>query len=165
MKILSKIDEMTAAVMRVFVIAMCIAIAVILFVRVIIRFTPIQISLSWTDEVVEWMMAWMIFTTSSLIMRSGEHFRVDLLQTKLKGRKISHILEAGISVLGIIFFAVLFYYSLDLVIKATQFSPILKVSTRLPYSSIPVNCVFILCYLARDMVKELKRMTGKHAAP
>ena len=79
MKILEKIDGIVAGVLKVFVTALCVGIAIILFVRVIIRFTPLMIPLSWTDEVVEWMMAWMIFTTATLIMRSGEHFRVDLL--------------------------------------------------------------------------------------
>lgn len=155
MKILGKIDGIVAGALKVFVTALCVGIAVILFIRVIIRFTPLMIPLSWTDEVVEWMMAWMIFTTATLIMRSGEHFRVDLLQTKLEGKLAGHLLNVAISLLGIVFFAVLLYYSADLMIKATQFSPILKVSTRLPYSSIPVNCALILCYLFRDVVKEI----------
>ena len=158
MKTLEKIDGIVAGALKVFVTALCVGIAIILFIRVIIRFTPLMIPLSWTDEVVEWMMAWMIFTTAALIMRSGEHFRVDLLQLKLEGKLIGHILNVGISLLGIVFFAVLLYYSWDLLAKATQFSPILKVSTRLPYASIPVNCVLILCYLFRDVVKEISRI-------
>ncbi len=156
MEMLKKLDRAAALVMKVFVTAMCIGIALILFLRVIIRFTPIIMSISWTDEVVAWMMAWMIFISAVLIMRDHAHFRVDLLDDKLKGTKFGHILNMGISILGIIFFATFFYYSAVLVVRAEQFSlsPILKMSDRIPYSSMPVSCALILIYLVRDLVTE-----------
>ena len=79
---LKKTDEIVAVVLKWFVIGLCIAIGVILFARVIIRFTPLIIPMAWCDEVVEWMMAWMIFTGASLIMRKSDHFKVELLQDK-----------------------------------------------------------------------------------
>lgn len=164
MEFLKKLDAAVAAVLKTFVTALCIGIALILFIRVIIRFTPLTIALSWTDEVVEWMMAWMIFTASTLIMRDGAHFRVDLLETKIRGTAAEHILGIAISLLGIIFFAALLHYSIDLVAQATQFSPILKVSNRLPYSSIPVNCVLMIIYLVRDLVTQIAKLFRKDAA-
>lgn len=161
MNALRKIDEAVAAVLKYFVTALCVGIALILFVRVIIRFTPLTLSLSWTDEVVEWMMAWMIFTTSSLIMRNGEHFRVDLLEMKLKGTVWIKLLNLFITVISIVFFVVLLYYSLDLVIKTNQFSPILKVTTKLPYSSIPVNCALILLYEIRNLTVDITKLIKK----
>lgn len=160
MEALKKFDKGFAGNLRIFVTSLCIGIALILFIRVIIRFTPLTIALSWTDEVVEWMMAWMIFTGATLIMRENGHFRVDLLETKLEGRVAVHIINLLIAVLGVIFFALLLHYSIALVKQATQFSPILKVSVRLPYSSIPVNCVLMLMYQVRDIVKECKALTG-----
>ncbi len=150
MKTLKRTDQLLARVLKSFVTMLCIGIALILFVRVVIRFTPLHISLSWTDEIVEWMMAWMIFTSATLIFRTGDHFRVDLLQTKFCGKAWVNVLNMIISLMGIAFFAALLNYSIMLVISATSFSPILKVSTRLPYASIPVNCALILLYLIRD---------------
>lgn len=160
MEALKKIDEGFAGILRIFVTALCVGIALILFIRVIIRFTPLTVALSWTDEVVEWMMAWMIFTGSTLIMRDNGHFRVDLLESKLKKSAAVHIINLLISLLGVVFFALLFYYSVALVKQATQFSPILKVSVRLPYSSIPVNCALMLIYQVRDIIKECRALTG-----
>ncbi len=151
MKFLQKADVVLAKALKAFVIALCVGIAVILLLRVVIRFTPIHVSLSWTDEVVEWMMSWMIFTTATLIMRSGEHFRVDLLQQKFKGRPWMDCLNILITLLSISFFAALLYYSWKLCAGPSQFSPILKVSNRLPYASIPVNCALMLLYLLRDL--------------
>ena len=79
MQFLKKLDQIVAAILKAVVVTCLVLIAVILLFRVIIRLTPINISLSWTDEVVEWCMAYMIFLTSALIMRDGGHFRVDLL--------------------------------------------------------------------------------------
>jgi len=155
---LKQFDEKFTKFLKVFVTALCMIIALVLFLRVLVRFTPLHLSLSWTDEVVEWCMAWMIFTASSIIFHDKAHFRVDLLQTKLAGTRSVVILDILITLLGIVFFVALLYYSIELVIGATQFSPILKVSMRLPYASIPVNCVLILCYLLRDLVNDNKQL-------
>jgi len=163
-KALKKADDIFAKILRWFVTGLCIGIGVILFVRVVIRFTPMHVSISWTDEVVEWMMAWMIFTSATILVRYGDHFRVDLIQTKFKGRKWVDALNILITLLSIGFFGVLLYYSALLVAGATWFSPILKVSTRLPYLSIPVNCVFILLYLIRDLIEGFAALFGHDTA-
>ncbi|NLO40983.1 MAG: TRAP transporter small permease [Ruminiclostridium sp.] len=155
MKVLKKMDVVLELVLRWFVIAMFIGIGVLLFGRVIIRVARIHIPMSWSDEIVEWMMAWMIFTGATLLVRYGDHFRVDLLQEKFKGRPWVNVLNVLITILSIAFYATLLYYSILLVKGANWFSPILKVSTRVPYLSMPVNCVLILFYLIRDLVVEM----------
>ena len=49
-------------------------------------------------------------------------------------------------------------YSIDLTVKANWFSPILKISKRVAYTSMPVNCAFIIAYQIRDLVKEIKNL-------
>lgn len=161
MNVLQAADRILAKAMKFFVTALCVGIALILFVRVIVRFTPLSIPLSWSDEVVEWMMAWMIFTSATLIFRDGGHFRVELLQDRFRGKAWVDALNAVISMMGIVFFAALLYYSISLVVKASQFSPILKVSMRMAYASIPVNCALILLYLLRDTLRDLKKLAGR----
>ncbi len=157
MKLLKMADELLAKILKVLVVLMCCGIAIILFIRVIIRFTPLLLPLSWTDEIVELLMAWMIFTASTLITRDGLHFKVDILQTKFHDKEWMDIVNILISVLSVIFMASLFYYSFILVKKAVQFTPILKISTKWLYLSIPVNCAFMLCYCVRDIVVEVKK--------
>ena len=108
MDFLKKLDEIVARVLKVVVVLCVVLIAVILMFRVVIRFTPINISLSWTDEIVEWAMAYTIFLTSALIMRDGEHFRVDLLQERFKGTKFIRVLNFLISLFTAGFFIVFF---------------------------------------------------------
>lgn len=160
MSFLKKLDEFVAAVLKFIATACCIGIAAILFARVVIRFTPLNLNLSWTDEVVAWLMAWMIFIGAALITRDRGHFCVDLLPSKLSGTKWGHLLNIIITLLSIIFFAAFFKYSLDLTRKAITFSlsPILKISDRVPYSSMPVSCALILIYLLRDFITDLKKL-------
>ena len=161
MKILKKIDEIVAAFLKYFAISLCIAIGVLLFVRIFVRFTPLIVPMSWSDEVVEWMMAWMIFTGATLIMRNSDHFKVELLQDKFPGKKWVDVLNVFIAFLGLSFFAILFHYSLDLTMSATWFSPILKVSRRVPYAAVPVNCALMFIYQLRDLIKALIHLFRK----
>lgn len=159
--LLKTLDKILSTIMKTLVIVLCIGIAVVLLMRVVIRFTPVHFQISWTDEIVEMMMAWMIFTASAEIMRDGGHFRVELLQERFAGKKWVDVLNFFISILGIIFIGSLFHYSIQLVQRAVQFTPILKISTRWLYACIPVNCAIMLIYLVRDAVMNVKKIIGK----
>ena len=152
MQFLKKLDQIVAAILKAVVVTCLVLIAVLLLFRVIIRFTPINISLSWTDEVVEWCMAYMIFLTSALIMRDGGHFRVDLLQQKFEGTAFIRVLNFCITIFNTVFFAVFFYYAWDLFSKAQAPTIILRAPRQVPYASILIGGFLILVYCIRDMI-------------
>lgn len=164
LKGLKKVDEIIAKFLLWFVAAMCIGIGMILFVRVIIRFVRISFPMAWSDEVVACMMAWMIFAGAALLFRAGDHFRVDLLQEKFKGKRWVDLLNILITLINAVFITTLLYYSILLVKSADWPQPILKFSTRLPYSSMPVNCVLILLYLMRDIVTGISAFVKRRPA-
>ena len=165
MKVLKKLDTTLAFILKCITIGCCVAIATILFIRVVLRFTPLNFNFSWSDEIVAWLMAWMIFITAAQITRQASHFCVDLLPTKLRGTIAGVLLNLFITLLSIAFFAAFLYYSIQLTMQATTFSlsPILKVSDRVPYSSMPTCCVLCLIYLIRDLVVEIMSLvTGSY---
>ena len=158
MRFLKKLDEIVAALLK-FVVVGCLGvIAFILMFRVIIRFTPINISLSWTDEVVEWCMAYMIFLTSALIMREGSHFRVDLLQQKFGDTLFIRVLNVCVAVFNAVFFAVFFYYAWDLFTKAKAPTIILRAPRQVPYASIVTGGLLLFIYSIRDIVSALREL-------
>ena len=162
MQFLKKLDEIVAAVLKVIVVTCLGLIAFILLFRVIIRFTPINISLSWTDEVVEWSMAYMIFFTSALIMREGSHFRVDLLQQKYKDTAFIRVLNFCISIFNAAFFGVFFYYAWQLFTKAQAPTIILRAPRQVPYASIVIGGLLLFIYSIRDIVIAFKALrSGK----
>ena len=158
MGFLKKLDEIIAAVLKVVVVGCLGVIASILLFRVIIRFTPINISLSWTDEVVEWCMAYMIFLTSALIMREGSHFRVDLLQQKFKDTTFIRVLNVCVAIFNAVFFAVFFYYAWDLFTKAKAPTIILRAPRQVPYASIVTGGLLLFIYSVRDIVAAVREL-------
>ena len=158
MRFLKKLDEIVAAVLKVVVVGCLGVIASILLFRVIIRFTPINISLSWTDEVVEWCMAYMIFLTSALIMREGSHFRVDLLQQKFKDTTFIRVLNFCVAIFNAVFFAVFFYYAWDLFTKAKAPTIILRAPRQVPYASIVTGGLLLFIYSIRDIVAAVREL-------
>ena len=158
MGFLKKLDEIIAAVLKVVVVGCLGVIASILLFRVIIRFTPINISLSWTDEVVEWCMAYMIFLTSALIMREGSHFRVDLLQQKFKDTTFIRVLNVCVAIFNAVFFAVFFYYAWDLFTKAKAPTIILRAPRQVPYASIVTGGLLLFIYAIRDIVAAVREL-------
>lgn len=158
---LKKLDKFVALILKIITMGCCIGISIILLIRVIVRFTPFTLEMSWTDEVITWLMAYMIFCGATLIFRMCQHFTVDLLPQKLKGNKAGAFLDTVITVISILFMAVLFYYGCQMVASTTQFSPMLKVPYKFQYSSIPINCAIIICYLIRDFVGDIGEFRGK----
>ena len=70
-----------------------------------------------------------------------------------------------ITLISIVFFVALLYYSILLVKTADWPQPILKFSTRWPYSSMPVNCALILIYLVRDLVNGISALVKGRQEP
>ncbi len=161
MQFLKKLDEILGAVLKVVVVACLGTIAFILLFRVVIRFTPINISLSWTDEVVEWCMAYMIFLTSALIMREGSHFRVDLLQQKFRDTTFIRVLNLCVTIFNAVFFAVFFYYAWDLFTKAKAPTIILRAPRQVPYASIVTGGFLLVVYSIRDIVVAIRDLCGR----
>ncbi len=152
MEALKKFDIAVAKFLKAVVVALCAGIAIVLMLRVIMRFTPVTFAMTWSDEIVEWMMAYMIFLTSALIMRDGEHFQVDLLQERFKGTLFIRILNFLITLVNLGFFIVFTYYAVKLFTSAHQTTPILRFPVQVAYTSIVLGSVLISIYCLRDVV-------------
>lgn len=164
MEALKKIDEIVAKILKAVVVALCGGIAFILMLRVFMRFTPVTFAMTWSDEIVEWMMAYMIFLTSALIMRDGQHFQVDLLQEKFKGTMFVRVLNFLIAIINLVFFCVFLRYALDLFNKANQKTPILRQPVQIAYASIVIGTALITVYCVRDLVvRGVKMVKGEDA--
>lgn len=158
MNFLKKLDEIVAKILRVAVVFCCGLIAVVLLFRVFMRFTPVTFTMAWTDEVVEWSMAYMIFLTSALIMRDGQHFKVDLLQERFKGKLPIRILNVLVAMFNAGFFAVFLYYAWDLFRKAQAPTAVLRMPRQIPYASIVLGSLLIFIYCIRDIVVMIGRV-------
>lgn len=163
MELLKKLDALVAQILKALVVFCCGLIAVILMARVVMRFSPLTFPMTWSDEIVEWSMAYMVFIASALIMRDGEHFKVDLLQERFKGTLPIRVLNVLIALFDLAFFAVFMYYAVNLFQRATQTTPVLKMPIQVAYTSILIGIFMICVYCVRDVVVAVKSLIKKEA--
>lgn len=124
--------------------------------NVFFRFVPI-FSFGWFDEIVEMVFAYFVFFGSAALWREHEHFRVCLVPDSVKG-KWKRFLDLCIEGCGVLFFLVLFVYSVELTLRATDQTPIFKMSKRILYLCVPVSSFIMLIYAVGSF---LSRLHGK----
>lgn len=142
-------------ILKVIAVGLCIVIAFVLLGRVIVRYTFVSTSMAWSEEIIELTMAWMILTMATLLFRSGEHFRVELVEKKWGCKPIMKYFNLFIALVNLLFVGMLLFYGVKFMLPQTQFSPILKINHRFYYASVPVNAVLMLIYLIRDLVRNV----------
>ncbi len=117
---------------------------------VLFRFLPI-FSMGWTDEIVELLFAWMVFTGAAELCRQKKHFTVDLIPNMIAGTRTGHVLGIVIQLLALAFLLVFTYEGFLLAIKATDRSPIFELPKTLWYLSLPITGAIMLGYTIRDL--------------
>ena len=153
--VLKKADQAIALILKYLAIVLCLLIAFILLGRVILRLPFFTASMSWSEEIIELTMAWMILTMGTILFRNREHFHVELLERALGDRLPMKIVRLFITLISLVFFAMLLFYGIKFMLPQTQFSPILKINHRFYYASVPVNALLIVFYLIRDLVRDI----------
>ena len=62
---------------------------IIVTATVLFRFLPI-FPMGWSDEIVEFLFAWMVFICSAELCRQRKHFIVDLIPNMIAGTRTDH---------------------------------------------------------------------------
>ena len=116
--------------------------------------------MGWFDEIVQMLFAWMVMSASSLLCRNSDHFKVDLIQMKLEGKRSLYVLEFMINLATMVFFGALMYYGWILVEGAVQTTPVLKMQMKYLYMCIPFNSFVMLVYTVRDAAANFWKAAG-----
>jgi TRAP-type C4-dicarboxylate transport system permease small subunit len=117
---------------------------------VFVRFVPIT-SLGWSDEIIEFAFAWMVFLCAASLWRKRAHFSVDVVTDRLSGSKAGRVLEIFLSLIALLFLLVFTYEGALLSIKATDRSPIFELPRMLWYMVIPISGAIMIGYTIRDL--------------
>ncbi len=129
----------------------CIASLWILVTAIVLfRFLPI-FSMGWTDEIVELLFAWMVFSASAELCRQRKHFIVDLIPNMIAGTWTGRVLGIVIQLLALAFLLVFTYEGALLAIQATDRSPVFEYPKTLWYMSIPISGIIMVGYTLRDL--------------
>lgn len=163
-RILQKFDQGLAAFLRWGSTCCLVALLVIIVAVVFVRFLPIT-SMGWTDEIVEFAFAWMVFLCSAELWRKKSHFRVEVIPDWLGGSKAGRILEIGLNLLSLIFFMVFTIEGLRLSLQATDRSPIFEYPKALWYASIPIAGVIMIGYTIRNLYFQIFQKPASQIQP
>jgi TRAP-type C4-dicarboxylate transport system permease small subunit len=156
---LSRLDKVLGHFMRLVALVCFLGLLCLLAGVVFVRFVPIA-SFGWSDEIVEWGFAWMVFMGAAALWRDNEHFRVKWLETRLKGRKSGKVLALVVETLSMVFIITMTYYGWKLMVRAHDRSPILELPRHLWYLSVPSAGAIMVGYSIRNLFRYFRELKG-----
>jgi TRAP-type C4-dicarboxylate transport system permease small subunit len=129
----------------------CLATLLVLLTAVVfVRFIPVA-SVGWSDEIVEFAFAWMVFLGAAALWRDRSHFRVELVPQWLAGSWAGRLLEGFLGVLALGFLLVFTYEGWLLTRAANDRTPIFELPKFLWYAVIPLSGAIMIGYTVRDL--------------
>lgn len=129
------------------VVALMAAMAVLVFANVVSRYL-LDYSIVWVEEVTRYMMIWVGFLGSGLVLRYGAHIAVETCQDALPTRA-ARALRASIVVLLAATFVAMVWLGVRYVAFAwDQETPVLNWRTGAVYLAIPLGGALMLVHLA-----------------
>jgi TRAP-type C4-dicarboxylate transport system permease small subunit len=128
------------------VIALMAVMAVLVFANVVSRYL-FNFSIIWVEELTRYMMVWVGFIGSGLVLRFGAHIAVDVFQDLLPARA-AQTLRASIVVILAVTFATMTWLGFRYVAFAwDQETPVLNWNFGIVYLAIPIGSLLMLAHL------------------
>lgn len=128
-------------------IALIAAMAVLVFANVVARYL-LDFSVIWVEELTRYMMVWVGFLGSGLVLRLGAHVAVDVLQDVLPAPAARALRAAIVVLLGVTFAAMLWLGIRYAAFAWDQRTAVLDWSTGAVYLAIPIGAALMLVHLA-----------------
>ena len=113
-----------------------------------------KIPLFWVEELTRYLMIWLCFTASAIVMREDGHVSVMFLISRLNGglQKWSRIL---VKLLLVVFLAFLILNGISLLsIVSRQMSPTMRISMAWPYLAIPFGSALMMFEIGMSFFEE-----------
>jgi TRAP-type C4-dicarboxylate transport system permease small subunit len=143
---LAAAEDRFVALNKWFVIVLMGAMAVLVFANVISRYL-LNFSIIWVEEVTRYMMVWVGFIGSGLVLRFGAHIAVDVFQDLLPARA-AQVLRAVIVLVLAAAFAAMTWLGIRYVGFAwDQETPVLNWNFGAVYLAIPIGSALMLAHL------------------
>lgn len=148
---------------RFVVIASCGILMLTVFVSVLLRYV-FGIGLSFSEDLVRYMMVVIVFFASSLAFDSKQHISIRLIVNKLSRPNQLR--------LDLVSYILLFAFLIILMIQGIRILPV-QLKTDIPtmpglsifwfYLSIPVGCILMIIFLIPQFLSTIKELRGKES--
>ncbi|MCM3715370.1 TRAP transporter small permease [Halalkalibacter oceani] len=122
-------------------ISICMLVAAILILcNVVLRMFGYGIS--WTEELVRYLIVWLTFVGSSVCIRQGMHISVDFIMHILTNSWVKKTLTICLSLIAILFSLLFTYFAFKFFLHSFQSNQ------RSPSLNIPISYIFIVLPLS-----------------
>lgn len=121
--------------------------AVLVFTNVVARYA-LNFSIVWVEEITRYMMVWVGFLGSGLVLRLGAHIAVDTFQDKLPAAGARAARRVIVLLLGVTFAAMTWLGIRYVGFAWDQTTPILQWRMAYVYLAIPIGSALMLLHLA-----------------
>lgn len=154
--LLTTIDRQFGQALRLVPVLCLVALGLVLLANIAGRISGAY-SLTWFDEVVTALFAWMVFVGAAALWREREHFAIDLVPDLVRGSPAETPLALLLGVLGLVFAGALAWYGGVFALRTTATTPILSLPQAWIYACIPFSGTVMAIYACRDLLDVLKR--------
>ena len=155
-KYLSKLSDVVNTVAKYFVFFVMIFLVVIVFAEVIAR-SILNTSLRYTEEIVIYSMAWMVFIGAGIAAKENALISIVGLLQSITPKALRLITIIGnILIITLLAWIVKSGISYALT-NIAQLSPTLQIPMMYPYLSIPVGCAILLLHYINSVLKLFSR--------
>ena len=134
--------------------------SLLLFVNVVMRYVFL-LPIYWAEELVRYLMVWMIFIGASQVTKFGGHVAVDIVPRFLS-KRANTILAITVNLICILFCILLVYFSSKQMLRvkiAHQISPAMEVPMWIAYLSIPLGTALMLIRYVQQIFLRLQGKT------
>jgi len=152
--ILKQIDQAIINVLKTITIACFVILTLLVSANVFVRFFPV-FSLHWFDEIIELVVAALIFYGAAALWITGEHFSVgDWLERRLTD-KSRHIYRTVLELLKLAFVVIFFYYAYKLASSAEDVTNVFAMPKWILYSCLPISGAIMVVYSIKNVIQEV----------
>ena len=128
------------------VVSLMAAMAVLVFANVVSRYL-FNYSIIWVEELTRYMMVWVGFIGSGLVLRFGAHIAVDVFQDLLPTRAAQALRALIVVILAVTFVAMTWLGFRYVAFAWDQETPVLNWNFGIVYLAIPIGSVLMLAHL------------------
>lgn len=141
-----RFDRLLLLANRWLVIVILAAMAIMVFANVVLRYTTDH-SILWVEEVSRYLMIWLTFLGSGLVLRYGGHIGIDSLQKRFPRQAV--FLRLVILAIIIGFCATLAWIGVQYAERTwAQTTPVLQIPVGFVYAAMPVGFLLLILHAA-----------------
>ena len=155
MDFLERMDKAVSMTAKTISVCSLVVIFTLFVLNIFVRFVPIY-NFTQSDDWIQLFLVWMIFPGAMELVRTRNHFVVDVLTEKLYGTTAAKIFRLLVTLIELVTYVLICWFGWVCVMRAhATFQSIPLLEVRSAYAAIPVSAFFMSLYGMRDFINSI----------